>query len=75
MDVRIGVTHAPKELNLEMDGEGDTVREEIEAAMGGGGTMLWLTDRRGTRVGIPVDKLAYIEIEGEGHRGQVGFGA
>jgi len=74
MDVRIGVTHAPKELSLEMEGESDAVREEVEAAISGNGAMLWLTDRRGTRVGVPVDKIAYVEIEGEGHRGQVGFG-
>lgn len=75
MDVRIGVLHAPKELNLEMEGTTDDVASQIDQAVGGNGGFLWLTDRHGTRVGVPLDKLAYVEIEGENHAKHVGFGA
>lgn len=74
MDVRIGVTYTPKELTLEMDGTVDDVTSEVESAIDGNGSFLWLTDRRGHRVGVPLDKLAYVEIEsGEGDK-HVGFG-
>jgi len=35
--------------------------------------VLWLTDSRGRRVGIPTDKLAYIEIDEENPEKRVGF--
>lgn len=75
MDVRIGVTYAPKELTLEMDGTVDEISQQIESALDGEGSFLWLTDRRGNRVGVPLDKLAYVEIEGSDTERRVGFGA
>ena len=54
MDVRIGVTHTPKEIEVELaDGTSpDAVVHQIEQALSGQ-SVLWLTDRRGRRVGIP----------------------
>lgn len=76
MDVRIGVTFSPKELTVELadDADRDAVRSDVDAALSNGG-LLWLEDRRGRRVGVPTDKLAYVEISGpEGDR-RIGFGA
>lgn len=75
MDVRIGVTYAPKELTLEMEATTDEVSQQVENALSGNGTFLWLTDRNGTRVGVPLDKLAYVEIEGSESDRHVGFGS
>jgi len=77
LDVRIGVTYTPKEIEVELSD--DTDREQlistIEEAISNEGKVLWLTDRRGRRVGVPSSKLAYIEIgAGEGDR-RVGFAA
>jgi hypothetical protein len=77
LDVRIGVTYTPKEIEVELSDETD--REQlistIEEAVSAEGKVLWLTDRRGRRVGVPSSKLAYIEIgAGEGDR-RVGFAA
>jgi len=36
--------------------------------------MLWLTDRRGRRVGVPANRIAYVEIA-RGEERRVGFGA
>ena len=77
MDVRIGVTYTPKEIEVELSD--DTDREKlistIEEAVSSEGKVLWLTDRRGRRVGVPSSKLAYVEIgAGEGDR-RVGFAA
>ena len=76
MDVRIGVTYSPKEMELELgdDADGDKLVKEIEAAMSGGpGHVLWLTDRRGRRVGVPIDKVAYIELGSPAEERRVGF--
>ena len=76
MDVRVGVSHA-KEIELEMpDGtDGDALAKEIETAIDKGNKVLWLTDRRGRRVGFPVDKVAYVEIGSATEERRVGFGS
>ena len=73
MEVRIGVTQTPKELEVELsDGNRDQIVKDIEAALTGEGSMLWLTDRRGRMVGVPAAKLAYVEIAPTEER-KVGF--
>ena len=78
MDVRIGVTYSPKELDLELedDAGAEAVRGQVESALaGGGGAVLWMTDRRGRQIGVPVDKIAYVEIGAPGADRRIGFGA
>lgn len=75
MDVRIGVTHTPKELDIEMP-EGTDVEElhaTLDKAIADGGT-LWLTDRKGRQVGVPVEKVAYVEIGRPDDGRRIGFG-
>jgi hypothetical protein len=73
VEVRIGVTQTPKELEVELpDGNRDQIVKDIEAALAGEGSMLWLTDRRGRTVGVPAAKLAYVEIAPTEER-RVGF--
>ncbi len=76
MDVRIGVTYSPKELEVDLGGDADPekVKAEIESSLGGSGA-LWLTDRRGRQVGVPVDKVAYVEIGSPDDAHRIGFGA
>ena len=76
MDLRIGVTYSPKELDLELGDDSDVVavRAEIDAALAAGpDAVLWLTDRRGRQVGVPVSKIAYIEIGAPGTDRRIGF--
>lgn len=74
MEVNIGVLHTPKELSLEVDGTADDVTKQVDAAVQAGASVLWLTDTKGRRVGVAVDKIAYVEIhEDEAHK-RVGFG-
>jgi hypothetical protein len=75
MDVRIGITQTPKELELEMAEDGDAVKKAVEDAVAKGDTMLWLTDRKGRRVGVPAAKVAYVEIGSASEDRRVGFGA
>lgn len=75
MDVRIGVMYAPKEIVLEIDDgapAAEALTAAVESATASGG-MIWVEDKRGRRVGIPADKLAYVEFGSpDDHR--VGFG-
>ena len=77
MDVRIGIVQSPKELEVELgeDADRDKVLADIEASLGGDASVLWLTDRRGRRVAVPVAKVAYVEVGAPANERRVGFGA
>ena len=77
MDVRIGIAHTPKELEVEMpdDADRDDVVADIEKLLKTGDGVLWLTDRKGRRVGVPVVKVAYVEVGAPAADRRVGFGA
>lgn len=74
MEVRIGVTYTPRELEVDL-GEGDRkkVLADVERALADD-AVLWLTDHKGRTVGIPSSKVAYIEISPTDER-RVGFSA
>ena len=75
MEIRIGVTYSPKEIEIEMDDDsaGDALVEQISTSVGEEGSMLWLTDKKGRRVGIPTAKLSYVEIGAPRSDRRVGF--
>jgi hypothetical protein len=73
MEVRIGVVHTPKELTLDLDVSLDEVKKSIEKALSDDG-VLWLTDSRGRTVGVPAERIAYVELDAEGGTKRVGFG-
>ena len=77
MDVRIGVVQSPKEIELELpDGtDADEISSQVEAAVGSESGVLWLTDRKGRRVGIPSARIAYVELNTTTDERRVGFGA
>ena len=76
MDVRIGVTHSPKELTVELpeDASPDAVKADVSKALAKG-EMLWFTDRKGRQVGVPVDKVAYVEVGHPDGDRRIGFGS
>lgn len=75
MDVRIGLTQTPKELEVQLDDDTDAgaLRTQVDAALADGST-LWLTDRKGRQVGVPAAKLAYVEIGSPDDSRRMGFG-
>jgi hypothetical protein len=75
VDVRIGVTQAPRELTVEVpDDERDDLRDRVDAALSGATDVLRITDKRGREVCVPAAKIAYIEIgTADGDR-RIGFG-
>jgi hypothetical protein len=76
MDIRIGVTHSPRELNLELadDTDRDDLRTRVEAALTGALDVLWLTDRKAREVAVPAAKIAYVEIGSADSDRRIGFG-
>ena len=76
MDVRIGVTQAPREINIELPEDADRgeLRARVEAALAGASDVLWITDKRGKDVAIPSAKIAYIELGSDGGDRKIGFG-
>jgi len=77
MDIRIGVTHAPREIEVELgdDADADKLVAQVEKALSAETGMLWFTDRKGRRVGVPAARVAYVEIDSQSDERRVGFGA
>jgi hypothetical protein len=75
VDVRIGLTQTPKELEVELPEDADpaAVKQQVEAAIADQ-TTLWFTDRKGRQVGVPPEKLAYVEIGSPAEERRIGFG-
>ena len=75
MEVRIGVTQSARELEVDLGDQADSkaIGEEIEAKLAAGG-ILWLTDKKGRRIGVPTEKVAYIELGSADDSRRVGFG-
>ena len=76
MDVRIGVTHSPRDISLELPDDLDraALKAQLDAALTGAVDVLWLTDKRGRDVAVSAAKIAFIELgTAEGER-RIGFG-
>ena len=76
MDVRIGVTQAPREINVELaeDADRDELKSRIEAALAGATDVLWIVDKRGKDVAVPSGKIAYVELGSADGDRKIGFG-
>lgn len=77
MDVRIGVTYTGKELEIDLgdDADADKVQGQVDNAVTGESPVLWLTDKKGRRLGVPTDKIAYVEIGSPDAERRIGFGS
>ena len=76
VDVRIGVTQAPRELTIELaeDIDREALKTKVEAALTGAAEVLWLTDRRNREIGVCSAKIAYVEIGTPDGERKIGFG-
>ena len=76
MDVRIGIVQTVKELEVELpeDADRDAVMAQIDEALSSE-SVLWLTDRKGRRVGVPATRIAYVELGSPSSERIVGFGS
>lgn len=74
MEIRIGVLHTPKEIALEVEQSAEEVKAAVAAALADDDGMLWLSDTRGRTIGVPAERIAYVEIETDAGGRKVGFG-
>lgn len=76
MEVRVGVVQAPREIQLELADSEDSeeLQRRVERALAGEDRVLWLTDRKGRRVGVPSERLAFVELSSSSSDRRVGFG-
>ena len=51
-----------------------TLKTQVAAALADDDAVLWLTDRRGRDIGIPSERIAYIEIGAPNDDRKIGFG-
>ncbi|HZG94030.1 MAG TPA: DUF3107 domain-containing protein [Mycobacteriales bacterium] len=72
MEVKIGVQYAARELEIDTESSADDVAKTVSEAVSTGG-VLNLVDKKGKRLIVPVDKLAYVEIADVDPR-PLGFG-
>ena len=78
MEVLIGIQLTTRELKVDVaDDQADALRKQVEDvfAQSGDGkaSVVWITDKDGRIIGIPSDKLAYIEIGADKASRSVGF--
>ncbi|MFN3255719.1 MAG: DUF3107 domain-containing protein [Ilumatobacter sp.] len=76
MDVRIGVTQAPREIGIELavGADRDELKTRIEAALAGATDVLAITDKRGNQTFVPSAKIAYVELGSPDGERKIGFG-
>ena len=77
MDIRIGITQAPREIAIEVEDDAkarEVLKKSVDAALKGESTTLWITDKKGKDIAIPSAKIAYVEIGSTDAERRIGFG-
>lgn len=73
MEIRIGVVDSPKEISLEVIEGLDDLIKRVDEGLTGEVSVLWFKDEKDKRVGVPSNKVAYVEIDPESAPRSVGF--
>jgi hypothetical protein len=71
--VRIGIADSTKVVELDID-DAKSFERDVTAAIAGDDPLLWVDDSKKRRVGVPVTRIAYVEIETDDSARSVGFG-
>ena len=77
MDIRIGITQAPREIAIEVEDDAkarEALKKSVDAALKGETATLWITDKKGKDIAIPTAKIAYVEIGSTDAERRIGFG-
>lgn len=75
VDIRIGIKNSAREIELQLPDETERaeVRQMVEDALSDSDRVLWLTDKKGREVAVPVSRITYVELGSpEDHR-RMGF--
>jgi hypothetical protein len=64
VDVRIGVTYSPREIEMQLPEDVDRaeIKSRVDDVLGSETKVLWLTDRKGREVAVPSSKITYVEL-------------
>ena len=73
MEVKIGIQMGPRELVVDTSASAEEVEQALTAALADG-KVLVLTDKKGGKVLVPADKIAFVELDLAEPR-RIGFGA
>jgi C4-type Zn-finger protein len=77
VDIRIGITQAPREIAIEVEDNAkarEALKKSVDAALKGETATLWITDKKGKDIAIPSAKIAYVEIGSTDAERRIGFG-
>jgi hypothetical protein len=77
VDIRIGITQAPREIAVEVEDDAkarEALKKSVDAALKGETATLWITDKKGKDIAIPSAKIAYVEIGSTDAERRIGFG-
>jgi hypothetical protein len=72
LKVKIGVADANRVIEVETDDPGK-IREMIDVAFAANSAVLWFEDTKNRLIGIPRDKIAFVEIDQDRSDHAVGF--
>lgn len=72
MNARIGVADSAKVIEVEVE-DTDKFRSDVADAFSSDQELYWFTDVKKQSVGVPVARIAYVEIETEESQRKVGF--
>lgn len=70
--MRIGLQGA-RELEFEVE-DAEAARTAIEEAIDAGSALVWVSDTKGNRFGLVIDKLAFVQVDDGSDRAGLGFG-
>lgn len=74
MKVKIGVAESNRVVELEID-DLEAFQKRIEDGFSSGEGLLWFEDTKKHKVGIPKERIAFVEVDIADERQAVGFGA
>lgn len=72
MRVRIGIAESDRVVELDVD-DPAAYEREIEEAFSGDSALIWFEDAKKRRVGVPRQRIAFVEIETQSELPSVGF--
>ncbi len=72
VEIKVGIQHVAREITVDTDQTAAEVEKNLLKALSDE-TILTLTDAKGRKVLVPVDKIAYVDLGQENAR-PVGFG-
>ncbi|HJQ94638.1 MAG TPA: DUF3107 domain-containing protein [Acidimicrobiia bacterium] len=72
MLVKVGVAETNRVIELDAE-SAESIKTVLEDAYSTGKSILWFEDTKNRLVGIPLEKVAYVEIDQQSDSRQVGF--